>query len=239
VIDAFDRGEQARVPVLAGFNSGELRSQRVFLPKPPASASAYTQAIAVRYGDLAPEFLRLYPALDIGESMLATLRDAIYGWATERIVRKQSAAGLPAYLYFFDHCYPAAKARNLCNFHASELPFVFGRIGATAPLPPNWPRPAGKADALLSHAMIAYWTSFARTGVPVAPGAPMWRPYSDGQSYMRFAVTPEAAHRLLPGMFEMQEEVVKRRRAANRQWFVNVGVAAPLPGDGAAKASSK
>src|SRR3546814_10471165 len=29
VIDTFDRGEQARVPLLAGFNSGELRSQRV------------------------------------------------------------------------------------------------------------------------------------------------------------------------------------------------------------------
>jgi para-nitrobenzyl esterase len=232
VIDTFDRGEQARVPVLAGFNSGELRSQRVFLPKPPASATAYEQAIAARYGDLAPEFLRLYPASDIGESMLATLRDAVYGWATERIVRKQSAAGLPAYLYFFDHCYPAAKVRDLCNFHASELPFVFGRIGAGAALPPNWPRPAGQADERLSNAMLDYWTSFASSGAPVAPGAPTWRPYSKGQSYMHFAATPEAAHDLLPGMAEMQEEVVKRRRAANRQWFVNVGVAAPLPDEG-------
>jgi para-nitrobenzyl esterase len=46
---------------------------------------------------------------------------------------------------------------------------------------------------------------------------------------MHFAAAPEAAHDLLPGMFEMQEKVVKRRRAAGRQWFVNVGVAAPLP----------
>jgi para-nitrobenzyl esterase len=231
VIDTFDRGEQAHVPVLAGFNSGELRSQRVFLPKPPASAAAYERAIAARYGDLAPEFLRLYPSSDIGESMLATLRDAIYGWATERIVRKQSAAGVPAYLYFFDHCYPAAKARDLCNFHAGELPFVFGQTGATAALPPNWPRPEDKVDAWLSRAMIDYWVSFAFTGMPTAPGAPAWRPYADGGSYMHFAAVPEAAHDLLPGMFEMQEKVVQRRRAANRQWFVNVGVAAPLPGN--------
>jgi para-nitrobenzyl esterase len=229
VIDTFDRGEQARVPVLAGFNSGELRSQRMFLPRPPASAAAYKQAITARYGDLAPEFLRLYPASDIGESMLATLRDAVYGWATERIVRKQSAAGIPAYLYFFDHCYPAARARALCNFHASELPFVFGQIGAAATLPPNWPRPQGEADERLSRAMIDYWASFARTGAPAAPGAPSWRPYADDQSYMHFAATPEAAHDLLPGMVEMQEQVVQRHRAANRQWFVNVGVAAPLP----------
>ena len=239
VIDAFDRGEQARVAVLAGFNSGELRSQRIFMPKPPANAAAYEEAITARYGDLAPEFLRLYPASNIDESMLASLRDAIYGWATERIVRKQSAAGLPAYLYFFDHCYPAAKTRDLCNFHASELPFVFGRTGAAATLPPNWPRPGGETDERLSHAMIAYWTSFARNGAPDAPDAPAWRPYSDDRSYMRFAATPEPAHDLLPGMFEMQEDVVKRRRAANRQWFVNVGVAAPLPGGGEAKASPK
>src|SRR3546814_19564434 len=81
------------VPLLAGFNSGELRSQRVFLPKPPASAAEYETAITRRYGDLAPEFLRLYPASDIEESMLATLRDAIYGWAPERMISKPSAAG--------------------------------------------------------------------------------------------------------------------------------------------------
>jgi para-nitrobenzyl esterase len=147
------------------------------------------------------------------------------------MVRKQSAAGLPAYLYLFDHCYPAAGARDLCNFHAGELPYVFGRIGAQAALPPNWPRPEGDAERRMSRAMIAYWTSFARTGRPVAPGQPAWRPYADRRSYMHFAATPEAAHDLLPGMFALQEDVVKRRRAANRQWFVNVGVAAPMPAD--------
>src|SRR3546814_4107150 len=50
VIDTFDRGDQARVPLLAGFNSGELRSQRVFLPQPPATAAEYETAITRRYG---------------------------------------------------------------------------------------------------------------------------------------------------------------------------------------------
>ena len=75
------------------FNSGEIRSQRVFLPPAPASAEAYETVIRERYRDLAPAFLRLYPSSNIGESMLATLRDAIYGWATERMVRHQAAAG--------------------------------------------------------------------------------------------------------------------------------------------------
>jgi para-nitrobenzyl esterase len=229
VVETFDRGAQAHVPILAGFNSGELRSQRIFLPHPPASAAAYRQAITARYGALAPAFLRLYPASNITESMLATLRDAIYGWATERMIRKQSAADLPAYLYLFDHCYPAAKRRDLCSFHASELPFVFGQTGPHGALPPNWPRPESAGDQRLSQAMIAYWASFARTGTPTAPGAPPWRPYADGESYMHFAATPQAAQHLFPGMFALQEQVVAQRRAANQQWFLNVGVSAPLP----------
>jgi para-nitrobenzyl esterase len=38
LVEVFDRGEQARVPLLAGFNSGEIRSLRFLAPPPPASA---------------------------------------------------------------------------------------------------------------------------------------------------------------------------------------------------------
>jgi len=41
VVDVFDRGEQARVPIIAGFNSGEIRSLRALLPPPVADAAAY------------------------------------------------------------------------------------------------------------------------------------------------------------------------------------------------------
>lgn len=227
VVTAFDQGRAAHVPLLAGFNSGEIRSQRALLPHPPANASDYVRRIERGYGELAAAFLRRYPATDIPESMLATVRDAVYGWATERLVRKESAAGQPAYLYYFDHCYPAAAARDLCEFHASELPFVFGHVGADAVLPRNWPRPEGAPQQALSDAMIGYWVNFARTGTPTVPGQPVWQPYSDDQAYMRFADEPCPGHHLLPGMFTLQEQLVERRRRANQQWFLNVGVAAP------------
>jgi para-nitrobenzyl esterase len=59
VVDAFDAGAQIKVPLLAGFNAGELRSQRGFLPPAPADAAAYRAEIERRYRDLAPAFLRL------------------------------------------------------------------------------------------------------------------------------------------------------------------------------------
>jgi para-nitrobenzyl esterase len=146
------------------------------------------------------------------------------------MVRKQAQAGVPAYLYLFDHCDAASRRRDLCAFHASELPYVFGDMGAQAQLPPNWPRPAAPQDAALSQAMIGYWVSFARTGRPEAPGLPGWKPYSQGEAYMHFTDRPVAAGDPLPGMFQLQEELVRRRRAAGEQFFLNVGLAAtPVP----------
>ena len=45
---------------------------------------------------------------------------------------------------------------------------------------------------------------------------------------MRFAERPAAETDMLPGMFEMQEAWVGARRRAGEQWFLNVGVAAPV-----------
>jgi para-nitrobenzyl esterase len=54
--EVFDRGEQARVPLLAGFNSGEIRSLRVLAPPVPADRTTYEKEIRARYADLADDF---------------------------------------------------------------------------------------------------------------------------------------------------------------------------------------
>jgi para-nitrobenzyl esterase len=228
LIDIFDAGQQAEVPLLAGFNSGETRSQRLLLPSVPAGAHVYEREISERYGELAPDFLEVYPSTDLAFSTMAAVRDSIYGWAAERMVRSQAEAGQSAFLYIFDYCYPAAAEQDLCAFHASELPFVFGHVGQHARLPPNWPRPNGKFDKSLSDAMIGYWTGFARIGHPVHDGLPEWPAYAEGEAYMLFGNEPVAGKDPVPGMFELQEEVVTRRRHANQQWFLDVGVAATV-----------
>ena len=133
LVEVFDKGEQAPVPLLAGFNSGEIRSLRMLAPRPPATQADYEKAIRDRYVDLADEFLQLYPATNMEESILATTRDALYGWTAVRLVKKQAAKGLPSFLYFFDHGYPSEDAAGLHGFHASELPYVFGTFDGTPP----------------------------------------------------------------------------------------------------------
>lgn len=225
LVDMFDRGEQAHVPIIAGFNSGEVRSLQRTLPPAPPDAEAYQAAIRNGYGDLSGTFLARYPANPMGEGMLATSRDALYGWASERLVRAQAAVGRSAFLYYFDHGYPAVDDNGLRGFHASELPYVFG---TAARAPDAWPKvPDTKSERELSNAMMAYWASFAHRGTPTAAGWPDWRPYAPGKAYMLFADVPRSLANLLPGIFELHEQVMCRRRAADIPWHVNVGVGAP------------
>jgi len=226
IVEVFDRGEQAKVPMLAGFNSGEIRSLRSLMPPPAADASTYEKEIRARYADLADAFLGLYPSSHVEESMLATTRDALYGWTSQRLVIKQTASGVPSFLYLFDHGYPAADARGLHAFHASELPYVFGTADRT---PARWPAvPTTPVETQLTSAMLDYWASFARTGTPAAAGGPPWPAYGRERAYMAFEDAPHAKAHLMPGMYELNEEVVCRRRAKGGiPWHWNVGLASP------------
>ena len=226
LVDVFDRSEQAPVPLLAGFNSGEIRSLRILAPPPPANAADYESMIRDRYGDLADEFLRLYPAANLQESILATTRDAFYGWTAVRLVKKQAALGVPSFLYFFDHGYPAADAAGLHGFHASEVPYVFGTFTGT---PPFWPKiPDTEEDKKLSLAMTDYWSSFVRAGKPTAENEPDWPAFRSAGAYMHINDAPKPSNCLLPGMYALHEEVVCRRRASGDvPWNWNVGIVSP------------
>ena len=226
LVDVFDRREHAPGALLAGFNPREIRSLKILAPPAPATAAEYESKIRAAYGELADAFLRLYPADRSKESILATTRDALYGWTAERMVRSQTSKGFPSYLYLWDHGYPAADSADLHAFHASELPYVFGSYESTPPLWPTIRNTPG--ERALSDATIDYWASFAKSGTPRADGAPDWPAYGSTRTYMHFGNEPRAARGLMPGMFELNEEVVCRRNAAGSVgWNWNVGLASP------------
>jgi para-nitrobenzyl esterase len=226
LVTVFDRGQQARVPLLVGFNNGEIRSLRFLAPPPPADAATYEKEIRARYGDMADRFLKLYPSNDLAESVQYAPRDAIYGWTAERLAVKQTRVGAPAYLYYFDHGYPTADAMGLHAFHAAEIPYAWGTRGGT---PPLWPKlPDTAEDKALGDAMLSYWASFARDGAPTAAGQPDWRPYGADRAWMAFTDGAQMKTRLLPGMYEFNEQVVCRRRVQGGiPWNWNVGIVAP------------
>jgi para-nitrobenzyl esterase len=229
LVDAYDRGEQARVPILVGSNAGETRSLRGLLPPIPASAAEYEHRVSQLFGALSDDFLKLYPSSDLEESVLEATRDGLYSWTSQRLALKQAAVGQAAYVYYFAHSYPSEVPLKVQAFHASELPFVFGDVGPNANLPPNWPKPPDTPEeTALSDAMMSYWTSFARTGKPTSTHAPVWKKFADGESYMEFRDKPMILSHPLPGVYTFTEELIARRRAAgNQYWFTNFGMASP------------
>ncbi len=159
---------------------------------------------------------------------MASIRDGMYGWAAQNLVRQQAAAGQPAYLYFFRHSTPAERARDLAAFHASELPYIFGQVGPSAVLGPNWPRPPlTSAESQLSEAMMSYWTSFVRDGVPKAPGQPHWPRYTaQDRAYLDIDDRPAARLDLQPGAFAFADALVAGRRKQGRGWRLDIGFSA-------------
>jgi para-nitrobenzyl esterase len=227
-VETFDRGEQARVPTLAGFNGDEIRA--LFKPPVPPDAKTYVAAIRQRYGDLADDFLRLYPPSDLEGSVQRAMRDGTFAWGMERLAAKQTAIGAPAYLYRFDHSYPAAEARGFGAFHGIEVPYVFGLIGKR--IPDAWPAaPDTEAEKRLQDTMMDYWTNFARTGSPGTVGGVEWPRFGATASYLAFDAGPVAGVDPMHGAYALDEEAVCRRRAVGDQsWIINVGVgSSPLP----------
>lgn len=233
LVDVFERGEQAQVPLLVGFNSGEVRAfDGPFGPPVPADADAYRAAVQARYCGQAEQFLKLYPAERPRDGAFDAARDAFYAWAAMRLASDQAGRG-GAYLYYFDHVYPSAAERGLGAFHASEVPFVFGEVGAGATAPKNWPAPPTRPqDVAVSQAMMDYWIGFARAGRPQAADRAEWPAFSAGaRGYMRFGdAGARAGADLLPGVFEFHDGIVRsRRRSGDASWEMwNTGLAAQI-----------
>lgn len=73
--------------------------------------------------------------------------------------------------------------------------------------------------------MMDYWVSFAATGTPRSGRGPPWPSYDEGEAYMRFDHGAHAGTDPLPGMFELHEQIVERRKRAGEQWFLRAGIA--------------
>jgi para-nitrobenzyl esterase len=185
VAATFASGNQARVPLLAGWNADEVRGG-IVLGKQKPTAKSFTDDTRKRFGDRADAILAAYPAgsdAEALESAAALASDTFIGHNTWRWIEAHAKTGsAPVYRYSFDRKIPVpadhtvngvpATSRDIGARHAGEIEYVFGALELSLPKVPWEP-----ADRALSDAMTTYWSNFARSGDPNGTGLPKWPRY--------------------------------------------------------------
>ncbi len=237
IYECLESFELQEVPIIVGFNSGECESYLDIpglLPPIPTSEAEYVAAVEARFEELSTSYINLYPAERLKQSILSAARDGQHGWAVEKLARSFEEMNSNCYLYYFNHHPQQAEAQALGAFHGSEILYSLDNIQHYEQYsPPNWPQyKPSKKEVELSNVISNYWVSFAISGKPVVNGFPDWKNYClNDKNFLTFCdgeAIPEV--NLLPGMFELHESIILKRRAANNlDWnLTNIGLLAPI-----------
>jgi len=171
----FEKGAQAAVPLLAGFNADEWTTMRRYWPE--VTVADLEQGLRARYGGLAGRASELYPAETDGEAVLAAdalLTDLYFACPTRYIADRMARVGAAAFFYTFARVVPSPGGEELGAFHGAEVPYVFDSLARETWVPRN------EVDEKIADAMADYWVRFAATGNPNGEGAVEWPGYAAG-----------------------------------------------------------
>jgi para-nitrobenzyl esterase len=182
--DVFGRGEQARVPLLAGSNTDE--GSVYTAPGAAATLAAVAAGLAAGH-----PFHAAYPADGPRSARLYT-GETRFVWPVWRWAAEHARAGVPVWLYRFGRQPPLPPDANLAApqdggpgygaFHSAELAYCWDNLGQR-----DWPWTA--ADHALAAAMSGAWARFAGRADPGGGGLPGWPPVTaaDDPVVMHFA----------------------------------------------------
>jgi len=170
-------GQQARVPLLLGWNSEES-SYRALVGSREIGRDSYEAAVRALYGAAAPRVLALYP--DSTDAMTRASATALAGdrfigfstWKWADVHRRTGTA--PVYRYYYahprppvadttDHSVPPAGA-----VHSSEIEYALGNLST------NHVYAWTDDDYRVSRTLEGYFANFIKTGDPNGPGLPRW-----------------------------------------------------------------
>ncbi len=179
--DAFRLGEAAPVPYLVGANDYEQSLMR-WLP-------GAGDAMLARLGPSAQPILDQYlqPGVTREQAIGRMWGEMAMVEPARRRAMQQAARGVPVWLYRYGYVPEALRASTPGAGHDNEMEMVFATPSARSR--PGWTA----QDQTMADRVSDYWVSFARTGHPVAAGAPAWPRFAIGQDrLMEFSATGAA-----------------------------------------------
>jgi para-nitrobenzyl esterase len=166
VMTIYAEGGENDVPMIDGWNADEN-------PGKPLSAENFRKQSEQRYGSMAEEFLKLYPAETDDQAKAAQKQSARdraraseYLWAQARAKTAKS----DAYLYFFTRAIPWPEHPEYGAFHSADIPYFFDNLSRLN-------RPYEQVDHEIADEMSAYLVNFVKTGDPNSDSLPGWRAF--------------------------------------------------------------
>jgi para-nitrobenzyl esterase len=180
--DIYAKGEQAHIPLMAGWNRDEGSYQR-FLGTEQVSKENYLAKIRQLFGEATPEALKLFPGRSDEEvkrsAALLNTADFIALGTWKWLEMQLQTGEAPVYRYEFDQMPPPSEKHEAeagLAYHSAEIEYVFGTL--------DWKKIAWRPeDYELSEQMGAYWTNFAKTGNPNGAGRGAWPIYIRKSAY--------------------------------------------------------
>jgi para-nitrobenzyl esterase len=200
-VEIFKAAEQAKVPLLLGWNSEEASFRRL-LGKEEPTPENYTNAIKKQYGENADEVLKLYPGKTIEEVMQSGTElagDSFISFSTWKWYDLHSkTTNQPVYRYYYTKPRPpmtpemgnavAGLAGGVVKasadakptppptgaVHSAEIEYALGNLATNKVY--AWT----KEDYKVSDIMQNYFANFIKTANPNAAGLPIWSPSKSG-----------------------------------------------------------
>jgi para-nitrobenzyl esterase len=166
-LDAFEKGEEAPVPLIIGSNSDEASVATAFGIDPDR---------VIRSMGLAGVVLkRLYPEVKNNRELgREVIRDLIFATLVRRIADLHSQRA-PTWRYYFSYVPADLRAAEPGVPHGGEIVFTLG----TADFVPGCKKIFTDADRAMLQGVNVYWFEFLHAGKPQAKGNPVWQNHDE------------------------------------------------------------
>ena len=196
----FEKGEQAQVPLLAGWNSLEAHPMQVLQAQAPTIKN-YKNALKAQFGDMTDEIFTAY-GLVADEDVLSQkgfdlVSDLFTGFPTWKVCDYQAKSGLPVYRYHYMHPRPQVsekmgdmtgalaggvreKTEEEKKAAAQQPAIAPGAVHsadieyAMGTLDTNEYYDWQDEDYAISKLFLSYYANFCKTGNPNGEGLPQW-----------------------------------------------------------------